>query len=49
VEWYHKAAEQGDAEAQYNLGFCYYKGLGVKRDYKLAKSLIEKSAGQGFG
>ena len=26
VRWYAKAAEQGDAEAQYNLGLMYKKG-----------------------
>ena len=27
-----QAAEQGDAEAQYNLGFMYAEGLGVSKD-----------------
>lgn len=27
VEWYTKAAEQGYAEAQSNLGYCYDFGL----------------------
>ena len=25
VKWYRKAAEQNHAEAQYNLGVCYYE------------------------
>ena len=29
-------AEQGDVEAQYNLGVMYYKGEGVSKDYKEA-------------
>ena len=33
VGWYKKAAEQGDADAQFNLGFMYSKGLGVPQDY----------------
>ncbi len=33
VKWYHKAAEQGYAKAQNNLGFMYKNGLGVPRDY----------------
>ena len=30
--WYLKAAEQGDADAQYNLGGMYGKGEGVPQD-----------------
>src|ERR1035438_8547727 len=29
VKWYRKAAEQGNADAQNNLGACYYAGEGV--------------------
>jgi TPR repeat protein len=36
VYWYQKAAEQGLAEAQYNLGFMYVNGKGVLKDYKQA-------------
>ena len=32
VEVYLKAAEEGDAEAQYNLGICYEEGSGVKKN-----------------
>ena len=28
-----EAAEQGDAEAQFNLGYCYYDGDVVAQDY----------------
>lgn len=31
--WSAKAADQGDATAQYNLGIMYARGLGVPRDY----------------
>jgi hypothetical protein len=31
--WYLEAAEQGDAQAQYNLGVIYGKGQGVEIDY----------------
>ena len=27
IKWYEKAAEQGDADAQYNLGLMYYLSL----------------------
>ena len=30
VEWFRKAADQDYAEAQYQLGKCYYYGWGVK-------------------
>ena len=36
VKWYRKAAEQGVATAQYNLGVMYAKGEGVPEDYVLA-------------
>jgi hypothetical protein len=32
VKWYRKAAEQGHAEAQYNLGCGYANGQGVGKD-----------------
>jgi len=33
MKWYRKAAEQGLAEAQYNLGVPYYNGQGASKDY----------------
>ncbi len=33
VRWYRRAAEQGDADAQSNLGFMYGNGRGVAQDY----------------
>ena len=32
VKWFRKAAEQGYAEAKFNLGHMYSKGRGVKQD-----------------
>jgi len=43
-----KAAEQGDAEAQYNLGVRYANGEGVPEDYKEAVKWFRKAAEQGF-
>ena len=40
-------AEQGDADAQYNLGIMYIAGDGIKRDENEAKIWLEKSAAQG--
>ena len=39
-------AEQGVAEAQYNLGVMYRNGLGVLQDYKEALRLFRLSAEQ---
>lgn len=43
VYWFTKAAEQGSAIAQYNLGMCYYYGHGVKKDEKKAQYWYDKS------
>ena len=47
VKWYRKAAEQGDAEAQNNLGQMYRNGYGVSKDYSEAVKWFRKSARQG--
>ena len=44
---YQKAAEQGDASAQFNLGVMYYDGQGVKQDYFKAVEWYQKAAEQG--
>ena len=45
--WYLKAAEQGNASAQNNLGWMYLRGEGVARDAAQARVWFEKSAAQG--
>ena len=47
VKWYTKAAEQGDASAQSNLGLSYFNGQGVPQDYKQAVTWFTKAAEQG--
>jgi len=47
AEWFGKAAEQGHADAQYNLGELYNKGRGVKKDKKIAQKWYEAAAAQG--
>ena len=47
VEWYAKAAEQGDADAQDNLGSCYENGDGVSQDKRKAVEWYIKAAEQG--
>ena len=46
-KWFIKAAEQGHAVAQLNLGSMYYNGEGVHQDYKEAVKWFNKSAEQG--
>ncbi len=47
VRWYTKAAEQGDAQAQTNLGWMYEYGRGVPQDYKEAMRWYRLAAAQG--
>jgi TPR repeat protein len=47
IKWLKKAAEQGDAEAQYNLGFCYGNGEGVEKSFTEAVKWYKKAAEQG--
>ncbi|MGI8437140.1 MAG: tetratricopeptide repeat protein [Chthoniobacterales bacterium] len=47
-ELYQKAAEQGDARAQNNLGSLYSAGQGVALDEKTAAKWFRKSAEQGI-
>jgi uncharacterized protein len=48
VELYRKAAEQGLAKAQFNLGYCYARGLGDNQDYAKALEWYLKAAEQGY-
>ena len=47
MQWYRKAAEQGVAEAQYNLGVMYDNGRGVRQDDAQAVHWYRKAAEQG--
>jgi uncharacterized protein len=47
VEWFRKAADQGHALAQYNLGRMYFEGLGVPQDFVRAHMWFNLSAAQG--
>jgi hypothetical protein len=49
LQWYHRAAEQGDAKAQNNLGVMYRRGLGTPQDFQEALRLFRRSADQGDG
>lgn len=45
--WYRRAADQGDAEAQYFLGDMYYTGEGVPQNYEEAVKWYRLAADQG--
>ena len=45
--WYSKAAEQGNTNAQNNLGSMYEKGEGVLKDLNQAAFWYSKAAEQG--
>jgi TPR repeat protein len=47
MKWYRKAAEQGEATAQANLGFMYDRGQGVTEDVTQAAMWFSKAAEQG--
>ena len=47
VKWYRKAAEQGYASAQHNLGVCYADGEGVEKDEDEAVKWLRRAAEQG--
>ncbi|AKH36695.1 MULTISPECIES: tetratricopeptide repeat protein [Nitrosomonas] len=45
--WFHRAAEQGHAAAQFNLGLLYAEGQGVPQDSAKAVEWFTKAAEQG--
>ncbi len=48
AEWFRKAADLGDAKAQYNLGVAYNEGKGVPQDFGQAAVWFRKAAEQGI-
>ena len=47
MTWYKKAAENGDADAQHNVGWMYATGQGVATNAELAFQWFLKSAETG--
>jgi TPR repeat protein len=47
VSWYRKAADQGYASAQNNLGVMYDNGTGVAQDYVQAHKWFNLGAASG--
>jgi TPR repeat protein len=48
AKWYRKAAELGDAKAQFELGRCYAKGKGVAKSMEEAATWYRKASDQGL-
>ena len=48
VELYRQAAEAGHVRAQCNLGFCYYRGIGVEEDNDQAVAWFKRAADGGY-
>lgn len=46
IFWYKKAAEQGDSTSQFYVGYFYYEGYGVDRDYVEAVKWYKLAAEQ---
>ena len=46
--WYHKAADQGSVEAQYNLALMYARGLGVAKDMEESAKWVESASRGGI-
>jgi S1-C subfamily serine protease len=47
AHWYRLAAEQGDADEQYEVGHLYYTGQGVPQDYRQSAYWWRLAAEQG--
>lgn len=48
AELFLEAAEQGNAYAQYSIGYCYEKGTGTNQAYRMAVEWYKKAAEQGY-
>ena len=46
-QYYSKASEQGNLRAMYELGRCYYYGLGTSIDYNMAFKLFSNASQNG--
>ena len=47
MQWYARAANQGDAQAQYDLGELFRNGIGVRHDISEAARWFRLAAAQG--
>ena len=46
--YFRRAAQQGDAQSQHNIGLNYHHGLGVARDDAEAGRWFQRAAEHGF-
>lgn len=46
--WIKNAAQAGQVAAQYNLGYYYLNGIGVKKDHILALFWLKSAANKGY-
>jgi TPR repeat protein len=42
IKWWHKSAEQGHVDAQCNIGWCYWNGVGILKDQSEAGQFKER-------
>lgn len=49
LAWYRKAAEQGHADAQSNLGWMYVYGHGVAQDRRQAHTWVQLAVSRASG
>ena len=47
IEYFRKSADEGNADALYDLGWVYEAGLGVPQDRQQAIEWYSKAAGRG--
>jgi TPR repeat protein len=47
IKWYRLAAEQGEADAEFNLGIMYFYGRGLPQDHAEAIKWFQGAAEQG--
>ena len=48
VYWYKKAIENGDIDAKYNLGRCYYSDRSSKENLKKASEIFKELSEQNY-
>jgi TPR repeat protein len=46
--WYQLKAQDGKPDSLFNLGLCFYYGIGTEGNYKKAVELYSKAAKKGF-
>jgi hypothetical protein len=48
MRYFRQAADQGDPQAEFNVGFMFANGRGVPRDDAQAVTWYRKAAAQGY-